>query len=132
MKKILSIFILLQILTNNSFAEEFVKLPALFTHFYHHTYENHDTHGFVDFLQAHYSKNTEQEQHQDEDKHCNLPFKDCHNSCVNSHVPLGVFMPELNATNFCSFNMLSPEYTLEMEKINSIQLSSIWQPPKNS
>ncbi len=130
LKKLISIFLLLQLVTNNTFAEELSKLPRLFTHYYHHSQEHHDSDDFVDYLVNHYSDNHEEDEHQEEDKDCNLPFKNCDGCCVSTHVPLIAFMPVFEEVEFVLTIASSEKYTLENEKIRSISDSSIWQPPK--
>lgn len=130
MKKIVSIFLLLQFVTNNAFAEELIKLPKLFTHYHHHSHEHHDTGSFTDFLSKHYSGNHENNEHQGEDNDCNLPFKHCNNCCVGSHSPLIAFIPVFKGVPLSIITILFNNYSLENEKIKSMCVSSIWQPPK--
>jgi hypothetical protein len=129
-KKLIAIFLLLQFVTNNTFAEELIKLPKLFTHFYHHSHEHHDSNNFVSYLSEHYSGNPENNKHQGEDNHCNLPFKHCDNCCINSHVPLIAFMPVFQETKFLCVTISCKKHTFENEKIKNSCASSIWQPPK--
>lgn len=132
MKKIIAILLLLQFLTNNSFVEELTKLPALFTHFYHHSHEHNDTHNFLTYLVKHYSENHEENEHQGEDEKCNLPFKNCDGCCINIHVPLLAFMPSYDEAEFVFNISTNEQYTFKSEKIKSLRLHSIWQPPKFS
>lgn len=131
MKKIVSIFLLLQFLTGNAFAEELVKLPTLFTHFYHHSQEHDDNDNFLDFVVEHYSDNHEKEEHQ-EDKDCHLPFKHCDGCCVNAHIPLIGFTPNYDVLEFNLTISTNNEYFFENEKAENACCFSIWQPPKIS
>ncbi|MBA2610743.1 MAG: hypothetical protein H0U95_02145 [Bacteroidetes bacterium] len=130
MKKLVAIFLLLQFLTNNAFAEELIKLPKLFTHFYHHSNEHHDSDDFVDFLVDHYSDNHKENKHDEDDNDCDLPFKHCEGCCLTSHIPLIAFIPSFNGSEFV-FSVISKEkYSNENEKIKSMCSPPIWQPPK--
>ena len=130
LKKFLAIFLLLQFLTNNSFAEELFKLPKLFIHFHHHAHEHHDTDGFFNFLNKHYSNNHEKEEHSGEDKDCDLPFKHCSDCCVGSHAPIIAFLPTFNEARYDLRPASLEKHILKNEKIKSICSPSIWQPPK--
>jgi hypothetical protein len=130
LKKLIAIFLLLQFLTNNSFAEEVIKLPKLFTHYYHHSHEHNDKSNFIDYLAKHYSKNNEQDEHDADDEHRKLPFKHCDDCCVNVHAPLLAFMPSLNETDSVFAVVIIRKYSFQNEKIKSICSSPIWQPPK--
>ena len=130
MKKLLTIFLLLQFLTNNTFAEELIKLPKLFTHFYHHSKEHHDTDNFADYLSDHYSADHQEEKQDDEDGDCELPFKHCDGCCLTSHTPLIASVPAFNTNEFVFVVTSSKKYTFENEKIKSICSPPIWQPPK--
>lgn len=132
MKKLISILLLFQFLTNNTFAEEFIKLPKLFTHFYHHSQEHQDTDGFVQYLIEHYSDHHENDEHQGEDKDCNLPFKHCDGCCINIHIPLLAFLPVFEKVEFIFTIDSSQKYIFRNEKIKNICAHSIWQPPKIS
>ncbi len=130
LKKITSIFLLLQFLTNNSFAEEVIKLPKLFTHFHHHSHEHQDKSTFVDYLAKHYSNDHEKDEHKGEDGDCNLPFKHCNDCCVNAHAPVLAFIPTFEETGSVFAIVVIRKYTFENEKIKSICSPPIWQPPK--
>jgi len=131
-KKFISIFLLLQFLTNNSFAEQLIKLPKLFTHYHHHSHTHHDTKNFVDFLVKHYSNDHEKDQHAGDDKDCDLPFKHCDGCCVNVHVPVLAFIDSFEETDFSFAIAITRKYASENEKIKSICSPPIWQPPKRA
>lgn len=134
LKKLIAIFLLLQVVSNNAFAEELIKLPSLFTHFYHHATEHKDIDGFFDFLHKHYSDHHQDDphagKHKDEDKHCNLPFKHCHDGAVNAHAPAPGFVPAYLTTAYNFILIKSVNYTSENDRILSNDLCSIWQPPR--
>ena len=134
LKKIIAIFLLLQIVTNNAFAEELVKMPRLVTHFYHHSHEHKDTKDFFDFLHKHYSDHHENDKHSqkhsDEDNDCNLPFKHCNNCCLNIHISTIGFLPTFLNTEFFSIQIKNENFFPENDRIESFDFSSIWQPPK--
>lgn len=130
MKKLLAIFLLLQFVTNNAFAEELIKLPKLFAHFYHHSNDHHDTDNFADFLADHYSNEHKENKHEEEDGDCDLPFKHCEGCCLTSHAPFIAAVPSFNASEFVFIITSSKKYTFENEKIKSICSPPIWQPPQ--
>lgn len=133
-KKAVAVFLLFQILSNNSFAEELIKLPGLFTHFYHHTNEHKDTKDFVDFLHKHYSdhhkKDKHAKNHSDEDNDCNLPFKHCGDCCLNVHATVASFLPSALNTEFIPSQIQDNFFYTPNDRIESLELCSIWQPPK--
>lgn len=133
MRKIIAIFLLLQIVTNSVFAEELVKIPRLFTHYFHHAEEKRDVHDFIDFLQQHYSNHQnemqgEQESYDDDD--CNLPFKHCGNCCVSVHMPIIGFISNNINSCFNYVQIINVGFVNENERIESLDICTIWQPPK--
>ena len=136
MKKIVAILLLLQIVTNNAFAEEVIKMPRLFTHYYHHSHEHKDTKSFLDFLHKHYSDHQENDKHSknhnDEDNDCELPFKHCGRCCLNIHTATIGFLPTLLNTDYPSIQIKNEDFYSENDRIESLELNSIWQPPKLS
>ena len=134
LKKLIAIFLLLQIVSNNAFAEELIKFPRLFTHFYHHAYEHKDTKDFFDFLHKHYSDHHQKDAHSkkydDDDNDCNLPFKHCGSCCVNIHAPVLAFASSYLTADFNMTVLKSSRYINENDRIESNDLCSIWQPPK--
>jgi hypothetical protein len=121
------------VLSNNAFSEALLKLPALFTHYYHHAQEEKDTTNVLDFFKKHYiESNTNQnhEEHQDEDADCELPFKHCGHCCLTAHSPVIGFIPSYLDTNYLPSEIQKQNFQLENEKIESLELHSIWQPPK--
>lgn len=133
-KKVIAIFLLLQIITNNAFAEEFVKMPTLFTHFYHHAKEHKDVNNFFEFLHKHYSDHHKNDSHlkshDHEDEDCKLPFKHCGNCCVSIHVPVTGCISNSLTADCTFFQTEASDFIPEDERIESLDLCSIWQPPK--
>jgi hypothetical protein len=132
-KKVLAIFLLLQFVSNNSFAEELLKLPRLFTHFYHHSKIHNENDGFFEYLHKHYTdhhKDKHSRDHSDEDNDCNLPFKHCGNCCVSMHVSTNAFLPSVLAADFNMVDKQSNTFPVGTEQIPNVKLDSIWQPPR--
>lgn len=132
-----AIFLLLQIVTNNSFAEELVKMPRLFTHYFHHAEEKRDVHDFLDFLQQHYSNHNQEESYQkqhagEDDDDCNLPFKHCGNCCLSVHMPLIGFIPNHMDANYSFIQISEAGFLIENDRVESLNICTIWQPPKFS
>ncbi len=126
MKKLLSIFLFCQIISNNVFAEELIRIPNLFAHYSHHSREHKDVTDFIDFINMHYGDNSGHETGDDDDE--KLPFRHDDN-CVNSHVTCSVALPA--TTHF-----IAPEQVpgivvaCKGKNIQSLQISKIWQPPR--
>ncbi|MBN8702629.1 MAG: hypothetical protein J0M08_06165 [Bacteroidetes bacterium] len=130
MKKIISIFLLLQFLTNQTFAEELVKLPTLFIHFNHHAQEHKDVTGFYDFLKKHYSQKDQEHEQHDKNEHGNMPFNHDSNSCISSHSPISAYLPITLSTSFLNNIVVDQKYYLTDDQIKDSCFYSIWQPPK--
>ncbi len=136
LKKVIVIFLLLQIASNNAFAEEFIKLPRLFTHYYHHAHEHKDVKDFYDFLHKHYADHQKNDahskNHNSDDDDCKLPFKHCGNCCINIHAHVLGFISSYLTADLNVVELRSSRYISENERIESNDLCSIWQPPKLS
>lgn len=124
MKRLIIIFLSLQFFTNHEAFAEMVKLPFLFDH-YNETASNTS---FIDFLKTHYSEN----QHEESDhEHGKLPFKHSHDGCSNHPSP-----------NISAVTKSDHHYTLKPlvlntqknsfsnDRIPSLFINNIWQPPK--
>lgn len=124
MKKLLYLFISLQLISGNSFAEELSKLPALFIHFGHHQHQEHNT-TFSAFIVNHYSGH----QHSDsEPDHEHLPLKHCADHCA--HQVLVQSIPEYFYINF-QVNLLPLDHTINHTTGSTLSFSgSIFQPPR--
>jgi hypothetical protein len=133
LRRVIVIFLLLQIISNNSFAEELIKLPGLFHHYNHHKISHNENLTFVNFLKNHYStKHTEthNSMHDEDDNDCNLPFKHCNDCCLNIHTPtFGLTSNYIAAT--CNYIIIQSKSFINInENIACTDLCSIWQPPK--
>ncbi|MGE0568978.1 MAG: hypothetical protein AB7O73_13640 [Bacteroidia bacterium] len=130
MKTIIAIFLSLQFLSNNTFAEEALRLPVLFEHFAHHQHEGEEqgSTGFFHFLYDHYIENHGEKP---DSHHDNLPFKHSDNCSNHSHTVI-TYIPTANSFDYpiplneCSLSIFSEFF------LNSQFLSSIWQPPKTA
>lgn len=134
LKRLIAIFLLLQIVSNNAFAEELVKMPTLFTHYYHHAQEHKDIHNFWDYLHKHYSDHHHQDAHlkdhdDDKDEDCKLPFKHC-GHCISVHAPAVGFLPSNLSADCVCFSWASSDFINTDDRIESLDLCTIWQPPK--
>lgn len=134
LKKAIAIFLLLQFVSNNTFAEELIKIPRLFTHFYHHAYEHKDIKSFPDFLQKHYSEHHKTDSHSKghdgEDNDCQLPFKHCGGCNVTMHAPVFGFVSPAGYAG-CNIAVCSASsFFGGNDRIVSRELCPIWQPPK--
>ncbi len=72
MKKILVIFLVLQILSGNILLSELAKIPQLIEHFKQHQNENTQI-DFISFLKMHYAN--PEHQRKDASRHGSLPLK---------------------------------------------------------
>lgn len=126
LKKAVLIFLALQFASNNSFAEELLRLPALFSHYRHHTTEHRDISDFSDFLYLHYANQS----HQDNDQeHHGLPFKHSAGDCSVMHLSSLGFLPSFNANLSLYPNTTLLFFSVD-ESIPSVEWNCIWQPPK--
>jgi hypothetical protein len=136
LKKIVAIFLLLQIITNNAFAEELIRIPRLFTHYYHHSHEHKDVKDFYDFLHKHYSDQHENDKHSkshsDEDNDCQLPFKHCGGCCLNVHSSVIGFVPTILSADYTFPQIKNTGFMAQDDRIESLDICTIWQPPKIS
>jgi hypothetical protein len=136
-KKFIVIFLLLQVLTNNAFAEELIKMPMLITHYMHHTKQHGDKAGFLNFLHKHYCDHHKADEHRNgkhaEDKDCDLPFKHCGGDCcLNLHSSVIACIPSFQKAECITFQINSIPFPIADDRIESLDICSIWQPPKIS
>lgn len=126
-KKVLSIIIMLQLLSNQEALAEITKLPFLF----HHYSETEHQHSFIEFLTEHYSGD---EHHGDDHEHGKLPFK--HSDDGNGHhATIQIWGYENSPVNTLEIKVpvISHEkYFITNECHFPSYSSNIWQPPKNS
>jgi hypothetical protein len=125
MKKLFVIFFALQFISNQTFALELVRLPALFIHYHD---EGEKYHNFFDFLSEHYGHEEEDESKHD---HHNLPFKHCGGCCAN-HLVAPAFCNEVTTVMliepaYSNFIFFLPDHPFQNQF-----LGNIWQPPKIS
>jgi hypothetical protein len=129
MKKMLVLFLCLQICSGNVFATECLKIPMLFVHFYEHQLELEKSPSFSDFLSEHYSNHSEE----NEAGHCHekVPFKHCHECCVHQAGVVAFLVPEFTFSAQLQEN-LSLVYTQHPVFTGSTYSVHIWQPPRQS
>lgn len=111
-------------------------MPRLVTHYIHHSQEHADAGSFSDFLHKHYSGHHHNDTHagkqHEEDKDCNLPFKHCGNCCINLHSSLPGFVSSYVSTDPVAYLFKKSTFPVADDRIESLDLCSIWQPPKIS
>lgn len=133
LNRLIAIFLLLQMASNTVFAQELIKVPRLFTHYYHHAYAHKDVDGFLDFLHQHYAAHHQNEahsaNHNGEDNDCNLPFKHCSSNVTASYLMWG-FVASGNFAGICAPGAEGKLFVFENERIQSFELNNIWQPPR--
>jgi len=136
LRKVVAIFLLLQIVSNNAFAEGLIKMPRLVSHYIHDLREHSNTGSFYNFLQKHYTDQTRKDIHagkqHEEDNDCGMPFKDCGNCCISLHNLIAGFVSFYLDIDIVAFQFKKSSYPLLDDRIESLDLSSIWQPPKIS
>ena len=125
MKKILILFLALQLLTGNQFLAEMVKIPSLIEHFQEHKAANQDL-SFFTFLKMHYGD----PEHQKSDaRHDNLPLK-VHTS---AHAETFVFSIETHAAEFEPFlqEMGNKTQAIKNHQFSDSKIRfSVFQPPR--
>ena len=124
LKRTLSIFIILQLLTNHEAFAELIKVPFLF----HHYSESEENESILHFLKDHYADNSHEKSDHD---HGKLPFK--HSDDGSSHHPLPNISPVTKTENNYLINLTAfnkNKYRLTNDNIYSSYIDSIWQPPK--
>lgn len=124
MKKVLSIFIILQLLTNHEAFAELIKVPFLF----HHYNESKENESFLRFLKDHYTSDSHEKS---DHEHGKLPFKHSDDGCA--HHPVPNISPVTETQNNYLLNLIplnEDEYRLTNDNMYSSYIGSIWQPPK--
>lgn len=125
MKRSLTLLFLAFYLIGSTEILELCKLPVLFHHYNEHKEKSKDL-GFLDFLKAHYTEQTELDADQNKDQQ--LPFKSPDINSLGS----GPFLVECETS-------IQAEPRMEMDGLytdycdrtfTSDFLSSVWQPPK--
>lgn len=126
MKKIALIFLSLQLMSGNMFAEEIAKLPLLIHHYFEHQKSESASLRFSDFLVEHYF---EDHGKQEDGSHEKLPFKHCHDCCTHQATSAAFTLPEsvISVSHAPGIliipSLVSLPYTLHVH-------NGIWQPPK--
>lgn len=124
MKKLLALFIALQLITNHEAFAEVVKLPFLFCH-YNETAANTS---FIDFIKSHYAD----DHHENSDhEHGKLPFKHSHDGC--SHHPSPIISVVIKTDDNYELKpavFSVPKIVYSNDEIASLFINTIWQPPK--
>lgn len=125
MKKVFSLFLILQFFTNHEAFAELVKIPFLFHH-YSETSSHH--HNFADFLKDHYTDNHHANGDHD---HGKLPFKHSNDGCSNHPSPnISVVTPHEHHYSIKHVASPSQKLTHSNERLYNSFVNSIWQPPK--
>ncbi len=124
MKKLLALFIALQLFTNHEAFAEVVKLPFLF----HHYSETAANTSMIEFIKTHYTD----DQHENSDHdHGKLPFKHSHDGC--SHHPSPVISVVIKTESNYELKLTSfsaPNIIFSSDRVSSSFINNIWQPPK--
>lgn len=126
MKRSLALLFLAFYLMGSTEIMELCKLPVLFHHYNEHKEKSKDL-GFLDFLKAHYTEQTDQDADQNKDQQ--LPFKSPDINSLGS----GFFLVEgetsIQAEPRMECNAQYSDYCNQPLYFGF--LSSIWQPPKS-
>lgn len=128
MKRILAIFLILQILSANTIAMEIMRLPFLVQHYLEHEKETNSGLSFTSFLSAHYLESAHAEKDHCDEK---LPFKHCHDCCSHQMAQATYIVPECELAINCPAP-LSPVCNSVEQNFYSSYSGSIFQPPKIS
>ncbi len=126
-KKVIVIFLCLQILSGNSFAAELMKVPFLIEHYSDHSAREHAGEDFGDYLWEHYVDTHDTHDHEG---HCdeNLPFKHC-DDCSHAISVVLYTLPENELPIHHIKLYPTVEFGFENQFI-SVYDCCIWQPPK--
>ncbi len=126
MKKILVIFLVLQIFSGNVLLPELAKIPQLIEHFREHQRENKVL-GFISFLKMHYAD--PEHQRKDASRHGSLPLK----SVTSAHAEV-VVLSETTPSVFLEKKVeITPNLQLpssENRFSDSKNRQSVFQPPR--
>jgi hypothetical protein len=126
MKKVTAVFFLSLYLFSSTELKQLVKLPLLFQHYKEHKVLDGGI-SFLQFLRIHYHDTAVIDD--DYAKDMQLPFKNhdaCHN--INFNVSSATSFPSAAEKPFISCqhgHIISND-----DFINSVYLSSVWQPPR--
>lgn len=126
MTKLIPILLLLLITISATDTIQFMKLPALTSHFLEHKASSSHL-SFVDFLLMHYANHDHNDQ--DQDKDMQLPFKDMHQFSQSMY--FWSIQQRLNPFNLIIQSQRSAIVINDEYSDYSTFSSSIWQPPKH-
>jgi hypothetical protein len=128
LKKATAIFFLSLYLLSSTELKQLVKLPLLFQHYKEHKAQDGGI-SFLQFLRIHYHDATVMDA--DYDKDMQLPFKNhdrCHSNTINACT-----LPFFTAVIEKPFVTKEQKHIISNDDfINSVYLSSVWQPPRMS
>jgi len=126
MRRIIPIVLLLFITISATDAIQFMKLPALTSHYLEHKTDSGDL-SFVDFLMMHYASHDDNDH--DQEKDMRLPFKDMHQSLQT--VQFLSIQHANNPFDIIIHSQRSAFMIADEESEYSHFTPSIWQPPKH-
>lgn len=126
MRKLIPLLLLLLITVSATDTIQFMKLPALTSHFLEHKASSSNF-SFVDFLLMHYANHDHNDQ--DQDKDMQLPFKDMHQFSQSMY--FWSIQQRLNPFNLIIESQRSAIVINDEYSDYSTFTSSIWQPPKH-
>ena len=123
-KRPLVYVVLISLLLAQTELHEFLKLPALFAHYFEHLSEQPQL-SFTEFLHEHYSGHNHCDKNQG---HADgLPFKDC-SSCSSTIACAPV--PSRPELSFEIFPAPRTQHFTHVKQFVSQSFAEIWQPPK--
>lgn len=125
MRRIIPILLLLFITISATDAIQFMKLPALTSHYLDHKADSGDL-SFVDFLMMHYASHDDNDK--DHEKDMQLPFKDLHQSLQMMHI--WSIQKNTNPFDLIIHSQRSAFMIADEDSDYSHFTPSIWQPPK--
>ena len=126
MRKLIPILLLLFVTTSATDIIQFMKLPALTSHFFEHK-ANSSHLSFVDFLMMHYTGHDHNDQ--DQEKDMQLPFKDMHHFSQSMYS--WSIQKRINPFDLIIQSQRSAIVIYDEYSDYSTFTSSIWQPPKH-
>lgn len=126
MRRIIPIILLLLISISATDFIQFMKLPALTSHYLEHKTKSGDL-SFVDFLMMHYASHDDNDQ--DQTKDMQLPFKDMHQSLQS--MQFWSIQQANNPFDLIIQSQRSSFMIADEDTEYSYFTPSIWQPPKH-
>ncbi len=126
MRKLIPILLFLFVTISATDLIQFMKLPALTSHFLEHK-ANSSHLSFVDFLMMHYTGHDHNDQ--DQEKDMQLPFKDMHHFSQSMYS--WSIQQRINPFDLIIQSQRSAIVIFDEYSDYSTFTSSIWQPPKH-